>query len=198
MTLEFGDDFVAWTKRVKEKESMDAEMVFVGYGVVAPEYNWDDYKNVDVRGKVIVMLINDPPIPDPNDPSKLDAKMFGGRAMTYYGRWTYKFEIAAAKGAAGALIVHETEPASYGWDVSRTATRKSISISWRRITTCRAWPSKAGSRTTNARAFVGCRARFRRAQARGHPPRLQAGRRSARARASRCKTRYAASNRTTS
>lgn len=121
MTLGFGDDFVAWTKRVKEKESMDAEMVFVGYGVVAPEYNWDDYKNVDVRGKVIVMLINDPPIPDPNDPSKLDAKMFGGRAMTYYGRWTYKFEIAAAKGAAGALIVHETEPASYGWDVVKNS-----------------------------------------------------------------------------
>ena len=67
MSLGFGDDFVAWTKRVKERESVDAEMVFVGYGVVAPEYNWDDYKNVDVRGKVIVMLINDPPIPDPND-----------------------------------------------------------------------------------------------------------------------------------
>lgn len=121
MSLAFGDDFVAWTKRVKERESMDAEMVFVGYGVVAPEYNWDDYKNVDVRGKVIVMLINDPPIPDPNDQSKLDPKMFGGRAMTYYGRWTYKYEIAAAKGAAGALIVHETEPASYGWDVVKNS-----------------------------------------------------------------------------
>ncbi len=120
-TLGFGDDFVAWTKRVKEKESIDADMVFVGYGVVAPEYNWDDYKNVDVRGKVIVMLINDPPIPDPNDPAKLDPRMFGGRAMTYYGRWTYKYEIAAAKGAAGALIVHETEPASYGWDVVKNS-----------------------------------------------------------------------------
>ncbi|HJQ69246.1 MAG TPA: M28 family metallopeptidase [Blastocatellia bacterium] len=121
MSLGFGDDFVAWTKRVKERESLDAEMVFVGYGVVAPEYNWDDYKNVDVRGKVIVMLINDPPIPDPSDASKLDPKMFGGRAMTYYGRWTYKYEIAAAKGAAGALIVHETEPASYGWDVVKNS-----------------------------------------------------------------------------
>jgi len=121
MPLAFGDDFVAWTKRVKERESMDADMVFVGYGIVAPEYNWDDYKNVDVRGKVIVMLINDPPIPDPKDASKLDPKMFGGRAMTYYGRWTYKYEIAAAKGAAGALIVHETEPASYGWDVVKNS-----------------------------------------------------------------------------
>ena len=121
MSLAFGDDFVAWTKRVKESESVDAEMVFVGYGVVAPEYNWDDYKNVDVRGKVIVMLINDPPIPDASDASRLDPKMFGGRAMTYYGRWTYKFEIAAAKGAAGALIVHETEPASYGWDVVKNS-----------------------------------------------------------------------------
>lgn len=117
MDLKYGDDFVAWTKRVTETTSVDADMVFVGYGVVAPEYNWDDYKDVDVRGKVIVMLINDPAIPDPKDSSKLDPKMFGGRAMTYYGRWTYKFEIAAAKGAAGALIIHETEPASYGWDV---------------------------------------------------------------------------------
>jgi Zn-dependent M28 family amino/carboxypeptidase len=92
-------------------------MVFVGYGVVAPEYNWDDYKGVDVRGKVLVMLVNDPPVPDPKDPAKLDPKVFGGKAMTYYGRWTYKYEIAAEKGAAGALIIHETGPAGYPWDV---------------------------------------------------------------------------------
>ena len=95
----------------------DSEVVFVGYGIVAPEYGWDDYKGVDVRGKTIIMLINDPPIPDPNDPAKLDDAMFKGKAMTYYGRWTYKYEIAAAKGAAAALIVHETGPAGYPYFV---------------------------------------------------------------------------------
>src|SRR5512138_186524 len=95
----------------------DSDVVFVGYGIVAPEYGWDDYKGVDVRGKTIVMLVNDPPIPDPADPSKLDEKMFKGKAMTYYGRWTYKYEIAAEKGAAAALIVHETGPAGYPYFV---------------------------------------------------------------------------------
>ena len=117
MHLRYGPDFMAWTKRVESQVSMDAPLVFVGYGVVAPEYHWDDYKGVDVRGKVLVMLINDPQIPDPKDPSQLDPNMFKGRAMTYYGRWTYKFEIAAAKGAAGALIIHETGPAGYPWAV---------------------------------------------------------------------------------
>jgi len=95
----------------------DSEVVFVGYGIVAPEYGWDDYKGVDVRGKTIVMLVNDPPVPDPADPSKLDEKMFKGKAMTYYGRWTYKYEIAGEKGAAAALIVHETGPAGYPYFV---------------------------------------------------------------------------------
>ncbi len=117
MDLKYGDDYIAWTKRVAEKASIDADMIFVGYGTVAPEYNWDDYKDVDVRGKVIVMLVNDPPVPDPKSPTKLDPKMFGGRAMTYYGRWTYKYEIAAEKGAAGAIIIHETGPAGYPWEV---------------------------------------------------------------------------------
>ncbi|MBI3940027.1 MAG: M28 family peptidase, partial [Acidobacteria bacterium] len=96
----------------------------VGYGVVAPEYGWDDYKGVDVKGKTIVMLINDPAVPDPADPSRLDEKIFKGRAMTYYGRWTYKYEIASEKGAAAAVIVHETEPAGYPYEV--------ISASWGR------------------------------------------------------------------
>jgi Zn-dependent M28 family amino/carboxypeptidase len=117
--LKFGEDFVARTVRVVDKTSLDADMVFVGYGVDAPEYGWDDYKGMDVRGKVLVMLVNDPPIPDPRDSSKLNPKMFGGRAMTYYGRWTYKFEIAAQKGAAGIFIVHETVPAAYPWAVPR-------------------------------------------------------------------------------
>ena len=80
-------------------------MIFVGYGVVAPEYGWDDYKNVDVKGKTILMLVNDPQIPDPKDPTKLDDTKFKGRAMTYYGRWTYKYEIAAQKGAAAVMII---------------------------------------------------------------------------------------------
>jgi Zn-dependent M28 family amino/carboxypeptidase len=94
-----------------------SDIVFVGYGIVAPEYHWDDYKGVDVKGKTILMLVNDPPIPDPNDPSKLDDNMFKGKAMTYYGRWTYKYEIASEKGAAAALIIHETGPAGYPFEV---------------------------------------------------------------------------------
>ncbi|MGE5327431.1 MAG: M28 family peptidase [Deltaproteobacteria bacterium] len=116
-TLRFGDDFVAWTKRVEPTVAVDSELVFVGYGVQAPEYHWDDYKGADVKGRVLVILVGDPPIPDPKDPSKLDEKMFKGKAMTYYGRWTYKYEIAAKLGAAGALIVHETGPAGYPWGV---------------------------------------------------------------------------------
>ena len=110
-------DFVAWTKRVVEKSSIDADMIFVGYGVQAPEFNWDDFKGVDVRGKVMVVLINDPPVPDPNDPTKLDPKTFGGNAMTYYGRWSYKYEKAAEMGAAGCFIIHDTAGAGYPWEV---------------------------------------------------------------------------------
>jgi Zn-dependent M28 family amino/carboxypeptidase len=117
--LKFGDDFVARTVRVVEKTNLDADVVFVGYGVVAPEYGWDDYKGMDVRGKLLIMLVNDPPVPDSRNPKTLDEKMFKGRAMTYYGRWTYKYEIAAAKGAAGVLVVHETGPAGYPWSVPK-------------------------------------------------------------------------------
>ena len=120
-TLNFADDFVAWTKHMQPVIAVNADVVFVGYGVVAPEYQWDDFKGVDVKGKVIVVLVNDPPVPDPNDPSKLDEKTFKGKAMTYYGRWTYKFEEAAAKGAAGCLIVHQTGPAGYPWGVVRSS-----------------------------------------------------------------------------
>ncbi len=118
LMLTWRDEVVAWTKRVAASASLEnSDLVFVGYGVVAPEYDWDDYKGVDVKGKTLVMLVNDPPVPDPSDATALDSKFFGGRAMTYYGRWTYKFEIAAEKGAAGALIVHETGPAGYPFDV---------------------------------------------------------------------------------
>ncbi len=128
-TLKWKDDVVAWTKHVAEKASLDnSEMVFVGYGVVAPEFNWDDYKGVDVKGKTIVMLVNDPPVPDPNNPTELDPKTFGGKAMTYYGRWTYKYEIAAQKGAAAALIVHETIPAGYPFNVVQGKTGEQFDL----------------------------------------------------------------------
>jgi Zn-dependent M28 family amino/carboxypeptidase len=123
--LKFPDDFVASSARLQPEIKIDnSDIVFVGYGIVAPEYGWDDYKDVDVRGKTILMLINDPPIPDPNDPSKLDEKMFKGKAMTYYGRWTYKYEIAAQKGAAAAIIIHETVPAAYPYTVVKTSWSK--------------------------------------------------------------------------
>ena len=123
--MKFPDDFVASSARLQEDIKIDnSPVVFVGYGIVAPEYGWDDYKGLDVRGKTLLMLINDPQIPDQNDPSKLDEKMFKGRAMTYYGRWSYKYEIAAQKGAAAAVIIHETEPAAYPYSVVRTSWSK--------------------------------------------------------------------------
>ena len=105
--LEPSTDYVAWTKHVVDEVQVNAEFVFVGYGAVAPEYDWDDFEDVDVTGKILLFLVNDPPAEN----------AFGGRAMTYYGRWTYKHEIAATKGAAGSLVIHETGPAGYPWEV---------------------------------------------------------------------------------
>ncbi len=110
------DDMVVGTTRLQDYSALEnSELVFVGYGVVAPEYNWNDYEGVDVEGKTVVVMINDPGF------MLEDEALFSGRAMTYYGRWTYKFEEAARQGAAGALIIHQTEPASYGWDVVRNS-----------------------------------------------------------------------------
>jgi len=113
------DDMVVFSRHVAESIHVaDSEMVFVGYGVQAPEYDWDDFKGLDVRGKTLVVLVNDPPVPiDPARPDELDPAMFTGRAMTYYGRWTYKCEKAAELGAAAVLIVHETGPAGYPFTV---------------------------------------------------------------------------------
>ncbi len=106
----YGDEVMVWTKRVVGSASIsNSDMVFVGYGVVAPEFGWNDYEGLDVRGKTVVMLVNDPGF------ATKDTALFNGNTMTYYGRWTYKFEEAARQGAAGALIVHETEPAAYPW-----------------------------------------------------------------------------------
>src|SRR5881296_3205770 len=125
INLKYPDDFVASSAHLQPDIKIDkSDVIFVGYGVVAPEYGWDDYKDVDVRGKTLLMLIGDPPVPDPKDPSKLDEKMFKGKAMTYYGRWTYKYEIAAQKGAAAAVIIHQTESAGYPYSVVRTSWAK--------------------------------------------------------------------------
>ena len=103
---------VMGSSRISEFEQLkDSELVFVGYGVNAPEYNWNDYKGLDVKGKTVVILVNDPGF------STQDPALFNGNAMTYYGRWTYKYEEASRQGAEGAIIIHETAPASYGWSV---------------------------------------------------------------------------------
>ena len=117
-TLKWRDDVVAFTKRVSDKAAIaDSEIVFAGYGVEAPEFNWNDFKDLDVKGKTLIVLVNDPAVPDAADPSKLDPRVFAGNAMTYYGRWTYKYEKAAEKGAAAVFIVHEEKPAGYPFPV---------------------------------------------------------------------------------
>lgn len=112
LTFTYKNEFVALTRRVQEQVALnDSEMVFAGYGIVSPEYGWNDYEGLDVRGKTVLVLINDPGF------ATQDPQLFNGRAMTYYGRWTYKYEEAARQGAAGIFIIHETEPAAYPWGV---------------------------------------------------------------------------------
>jgi Zn-dependent M28 family amino/carboxypeptidase len=108
-TLRYPDDVVIWAGSATNASAARGELVFVGYGAVAPEYDWDDFKGTDVRGKILLVLVNDPPAP------AAEPTLFGGAAMTYYGRWTYKFEEAERRGAAGMLIVHTTERAGYPW-----------------------------------------------------------------------------------
>ncbi len=129
LAMENINDFVGPSSRlVPQVGGKDTDVVFVGYGIVAPEFGWDDYKGVDVRGKTVVMLINDPPVLGTD--GQPDPKVFGGKAMTYYGRWTYKYEIAAAKGAAACLIVHETAPAAYPFAViTGSRARENFEIS---------------------------------------------------------------------
>jgi Zn-dependent M28 family amino/carboxypeptidase len=113
MNLKQLDEYVAYDQTQQPQSEVDADIVFVGYGIEAPEYNWDDYKGQDVRGKVLLMLVNEPPSDDP--------KFFKGKALTYYGRWTYKYEEAARKGAVGVILVHQTQMASYPWEVVRNS-----------------------------------------------------------------------------
>ena len=116
-TFKFGDDFVAITSSQSAKVAVNADLLFVGYGIDAPQYKWNDYKGnpADYRGKVLLMMVNDPPA------TKAEPNLFGGKALTYYGRWTYKYEEAARRGAAGVILIHTTESAGYGWNVVRTS-----------------------------------------------------------------------------
>jgi len=107
------DQYVAYDQTQQPQSDVNAEIVYVGYGIEAPEYNWDDYKGADVKGKVLLMLVN--------EPSSDDVKFFKGKALTYYGRWTYKYEQAARKGAVGAILIHRTDMASYPWEVVRNS-----------------------------------------------------------------------------
>jgi Zn-dependent M28 family amino/carboxypeptidase len=123
------EEVVAWSQRPDAEVNVeDAPLVFVGYGVVAPELGWDDFKGVDVRGKTVVMLVGDPPVPDPADTTRLDPAVFRGPAMTYYGRWTYKYDIAAERGAAAVLLVHQTGPAGYPWSVVQGNVRERFEV----------------------------------------------------------------------
>jgi len=120
-------DVVVFSKHVTDEVKLEnSELVFVGYGVQAPELNWDDFRGIDVKGKTIVVLVNDPPVT--NADGTLDEKTFGGKAMTYYGRWTYKYEKAAELGAAGVIIVHETEPAAYPFSVVQNNSNERFNL----------------------------------------------------------------------
>jgi len=116
----YGDDFVTWTTTPQEVVDVAGGLVFAGYGVDAPEENWDDFAGMDMTGKILLMLVNDPPLADED--------RFGGDAMTYYGRWTYKFEEGARQGAAGVLLIHDTEAAGYGWNVIQGWTGEQIHV----------------------------------------------------------------------
>ena len=113
MNLKPLDEYVAFDQTQQSQSDVDAEIVYVGYGIVAPEYNWDDYKGIDVRGKVLLILVNEPPSDDP--------RFFKGKALTYYGRWTYKYEEAARRGAVGVILIHKEDMASYPWEVVRNS-----------------------------------------------------------------------------
>lgn len=113
MNLKLMDEYVTSNQTQQPQSAIDAEIIYVGYGIEAPEFNWDDYKGTDVKGKVLLMLVNEPPSDDP--------KFFKGKALTYYGRWVYKYEEAARKGAVGAILIHKTDMASYGWEVVRNS-----------------------------------------------------------------------------
>ena len=136
----YGTEMVLQTRRVvPESRVENSDLVFVGYGVVAPEAKWNDYAGVDVKGKTVVMFVNDPGFITNDD------TLFNGKAMTYYGRWTYKFEEAARQGAAAAILIHEEKPAAYGWNVVEGSWSGEQAIWCGRMPAHRGRNSKAGS-----------------------------------------------------
>jgi Zn-dependent M28 family amino/carboxypeptidase len=161
LELKLGDDYVTSNQTQTDSVDVDAPIVFVGYGIDAPEYKWDDFKGVDVKGKVVLLIVNEPPSKDP--------KFFKAEAMTYYGRWTYKFEEAARKGAIGALVIHRTDLASYGWSVVRSSWSneqvyladdhdpKLRAASWIQLETARRLFAAAGLKLEDMMAAAGTR-----------------------------------------
>ena len=132
-----GDEF-AGTSKTQQSEDFDAEAVFCGHGITAPEFDWDDYKDSDVKGKVVVVFTNEPPSDDP--------KFFAGKALTYYGRWTYKYEEATRRGAKAVLIIHTNETAGYPYSVVRKLNGAQIRVRrtappWRLLVGCRCVPA---------------------------------------------------------
>src|SRR5438105_5150 len=120
--LKYLDEFVGADTSQSSTSTLDSDVIFVGHGVVAPEYRWDDYKGLDVRGKTLIMLVDDPPA------NATEPDLFKGKARTYYGRWTYKYEIGSAKGAQAVILVHTNEAAGYGWQVVRNSWGKETSF----------------------------------------------------------------------
>ena len=152
LALRSPDDVVVWTKRpVPSSGIANTEVVYAGYGIVAPEYGWDDYAGLDVRGKLVLALVNDPGF------ATQDPQLFTGNAMTYYGRWDYKFAEAVRHGAAGLLVIHETKAAGYPWDVPRNGASNRSSTCSSTTTPASGSRSKAGSRKTRRHAC--CRRR---------------------------------------
>jgi Zn-dependent M28 family amino/carboxypeptidase len=148
MALAHRDEMIARTSRILEEvKVMDSPLVFAGYGIVAPEYGWNDYEGLDVRGKTVIVLVNDPGF------ATGDPALFTGRAMTYYGRWPYKYEEAARQGAEAVLVVHETEPASYGWAVISQGSAQRFGLEGNDSRTAvEGWISEAAARKLFAAA----------------------------------------------
>lgn len=156
ITTDFPNDVVLVSRRFVDGEVSvkNSDMIFVGYGITAPEFGWDDFKDVDVRGKTIVMLINDPPVPDPKDPSLLDSTMFGGNAMTYYGRWTYRYEIAAQRGPPPQSSSMKQKKQDILFRSFQEAEILRISMFYRRTTILRGQLSNHGSQLIRRGSFL--------------------------------------------
>src|SRR6266403_2494593 len=145
--LAYREAFVAWGERPEAEIAASGDVVFVGYGIRAPEWQWDDYKGADLHGKVLLMLVNDPGL--------VDSTVFLGKILTYYGRWTYKLEEAARQGAAGAILIHTTESATYPWQVvqsSWSGTQYSIPPVGEPLLALKAWVTEESARAIAARA----------------------------------------------